>query len=287
MAELDGVRVKLDRARLHISELENLLARLLHQTPGAYVRDDDDAEPTKAKYRAVELPNIQADLSAIVGDAVVNLRSSLDHLAWQLVLLDGGEPGRRTKFPIRDQRGEDLPDIWPGIRRRDIRAAVDAFQTYQQSGATGYVWAVNYLANIDKHRLLVVMVMALHFDRTYWGLPEGFPDPGWWLNVEPLEDGDIVAEFDFGEVNAPETFDPRFSFTVKLDEGPPGVTAIRSLPVVDFLGACGHVISGLLNRNMVGLFDEEWIAFGQPGARLPPTDLMAGHRPPAPTFEEE
>lgn len=287
VANLDSVRVKLDRARVHIEELEQIITGLLDQAPGAYVRDDDPAEPTKARYRATDLPRIRSDLSGIVGDAVVNFRSSLDHLAWQLVLLDEGEPGRETQFPIQLRRGNDLPTIRPGIRRMDIRTAIDALQPYQQTVPTSYLSAINHLANVDKHRLLLVMVAALHLDRTYWGLEEGFPDPDWWLNTEPLEEGDVVAEFNFRDVEAPDGFHPRFSFTVKFDEGPQGRTAMRILPAVQFLGACGHSIASLLNRYIVGLFDEEWIAYGQPGARLPATDLMAGFHPPAPGLEVE
>ena len=37
-----------------------------------------------------------------MGDALFNMRSCLDHLAWRLVELDGGEPCHQRQFPIRD-----------------------------------------------------------------------------------------------------------------------------------------------------------------------------------------
>jgi hypothetical protein len=39
-------------------------------------------------------------LSLICGDAIQNIRAALDHLVWQLVLLEGNRPGGWTKFPI-------------------------------------------------------------------------------------------------------------------------------------------------------------------------------------------
>jgi hypothetical protein len=54
-----------------------------------------------------------------------NLRSSLDHLAWQLVEANGGapsdKPGQQTAFPIRDVLPESPTDanLWH-LHRLDI-----------------------------------------------------------------------------------------------------------------------------------------------------------------------
>ena len=42
---------------------------------------------------------IPVDLSLVIGDAVHNLRSALDHLAWQLVLANGQTPTTQTAYP--------------------------------------------------------------------------------------------------------------------------------------------------------------------------------------------
>ena len=38
--------------------------------------------------------------SLILGDLLHNLRSALDHLAWQLVVDGGGTPSQDTNFPV-------------------------------------------------------------------------------------------------------------------------------------------------------------------------------------------
>jgi hypothetical protein len=39
-------------------------------------------------------------LNTLIGEFLHNTRSSLDHLAWQLVLSNSGEPSLATCFPI-------------------------------------------------------------------------------------------------------------------------------------------------------------------------------------------
>jgi hypothetical protein len=46
------------------------------------------------------------EIGVIAGDAVHNLRSALDHLAWQLALLNTAKPHPRTQFPIARSESE-------------------------------------------------------------------------------------------------------------------------------------------------------------------------------------
>ena len=52
------------------------------------------------------------DLSLILSDIVGNLRSTLDYLVWQLVLLGGRKPGRQASFPVV-KRAKDWPVVEP------------------------------------------------------------------------------------------------------------------------------------------------------------------------------
>jgi len=53
-------------------------------------------------------------LGVLLGDWAHNLRSALDHLMWQLVILYGGTPNRRTQFPIF-QRKRDYDKRAPAM----------------------------------------------------------------------------------------------------------------------------------------------------------------------------
>jgi hypothetical protein len=54
-------------------------------------------------------------LSVLLGVFLHNLRSSLDHIAWQLVLDNGGTPVKKTSFQIVLKRKGALPKIAGGI----------------------------------------------------------------------------------------------------------------------------------------------------------------------------
>lgn len=276
---LEGVRMKLVRAHTHIQELKSALDPLLDIDQDVIIRDTD-SPPNKANFYIARVPAIELGFSAVVGDVLYSFRSGLDHLAHQLVLLDGQEPTLRTYFPIyespKDKKGQQRqPNIQPGINRADILDALGAAQPYNQHPNRGALLsAVRDLGNIDKHRLLLAMVCALDFESglIFWGKDHGDPDPKWKFSTRPLSDGDPIAWFDFGEEEAPADFKPHISVTMKLDEDAPGDIA-RKLPVVDLLETAGHAIEHIINEHFVCLFEEEWFAFDQPGGRLAPYDL--------------
>ena len=61
------------------------------------VREDVDKQVWV--YRG-EVPTAPISWSVSFGEILYNLRSSLDHLVWQLVLANGQTPGRHNAFPI-------------------------------------------------------------------------------------------------------------------------------------------------------------------------------------------
>jgi hypothetical protein len=99
---LESPRLKLGRADEHLNVLDEELGvffksyayrKLLEHAldgPWHVVRVNPPAKPLLPPPR----------LSLICGDAIQNLRASLDHLVWQLVLLEGNRPGGWTKFPM-------------------------------------------------------------------------------------------------------------------------------------------------------------------------------------------
>jgi hypothetical protein len=118
MTGLDGVRSKLDRARFHLSEVEGLAAPLVGACRGAVV-GDDERDGREYAFWVTEVPPIDPVIGLVVGDAVHNLRSSLDHLACELVIAGGGTPSEHTAFPIlrtaptADRLGRTRPNTNP------------------------------------------------------------------------------------------------------------------------------------------------------------------------------
>jgi hypothetical protein len=116
--DLIGVDLKIARAKDHFADLRNSMDVVVHPDRYRFVFEYD-AETQRHVYTVHDVPAIPPGWSVMVGDILYNLRSALDHLAWQLVLRDGGDPGDRTHFPVRpspfDKKGQlfsarlDLP----------------------------------------------------------------------------------------------------------------------------------------------------------------------------------
>ena len=102
-----------------------------------------------------------------IGEIVYNLRSSLDHLVWQLVLDNGEKPSRRNAFPIIWEKSD-----WENIAKHRLRNVscenmkkIHALQPF--GGGLWLPFNVNafreldYLCNVDKHRHLNLVCTTL------------------------------------------------------------------------------------------------------------------------------
>jgi hypothetical protein len=101
--------------------------------------------------------------SSLYGDAVHNLRSALDNLAWGLAIADGRTPNRPKKvaFPIVERSGQwkersqciaELPS--------SARTAIRNIQPFQRKGKDGIpsqdpLLLLRRLSNVDKHQIAV------------------------------------------------------------------------------------------------------------------------------------
>ncbi|MHB8733151.1 MAG: hypothetical protein ACYDAB_15360 [bacterium] len=109
-------------------------------------------------------------ISLVIGDSLQNLRSTLDHLTWQLALFNTNGTIRRptrAKFPFVDSCndwksavGDALAEIHP-----DHRAIIQRFQPYK--GIDGKLLGLlNVLANEDKHRLVIpILIRPANIDK--------------------------------------------------------------------------------------------------------------------------
>ena len=221
MGVLDGVKAKIDRADGLIEELR---ARIepISATAIRSIRRETDGDETKLLFRVTELPSIDNDIAVVVGDVLHNLRSALDHLAWQLVLFDGGQPNKDTKFPIFTKVQARPVTIKPEINSKEILAALTEAQPFSEA-AHGHdplddsLELVRVLNNYDKHHLLLAVVCSIDGDLpAYWGSNHGDSEPAYRFTVGPLGPGSVVARFDFRGHRAPSHFKPVFNLAVSL-----------------------------------------------------------------------
>jgi|SRR5215510_7255930 len=159
---LQSAKTKLQRAKRHLAEFEKerdtWTGRWTGRKPYAVV--GDRISPTKITLKFSVKDAIPDQLSTILGDAVHNLRSALDHLAWALVEVNGNSPNRATQFPINDNLASfkaAVPRCLAGASDKAISAIKD-LKPYK--GGNHVLWTVHDLDIIDKHRLIVPIATA-------------------------------------------------------------------------------------------------------------------------------
>jgi hypothetical protein len=152
---LDLIVIKVERAKEHLRILEAELRSYLSSTPYV-IGTKRDQESGRLIYFLASVQPTPLRVSAILGDTIHNLRSALDHLAFQLVWVGKGKaPSSHVYFPIADDRPKYLEQ-----RRRQMKgadpsaiAAVDALAPYK--GGNDLLWKLHKLDNVDKHRVLI------------------------------------------------------------------------------------------------------------------------------------
>ena len=125
------------------------------------VREADPGKPGWLRARIDGVPKpIPDEVPLIVGDAVHNLRTSLDYFACAAVAVVTTD----TAFPIQRKSPENLSN-WKSLVPHKLK---DASSTLLQAvkdleprpaGKHEFLWTVNELDNTDKHQLVLPVVI--------------------------------------------------------------------------------------------------------------------------------
>lgn len=174
---LDGAFAKLDRADAHLRGLKKSLEGFLEEHPYGVVSQEDPDTGECVLYGKVRKRPPVLDWGVCIGDVVQNLRSALDHLAWQLALQHrpDEEPPANTAFPIfkdkdrflvevANSKRSPIAGIDPAVHER-IRELQPCYRGNRPWADP--LWVLHRLANDDKHRMLHVVQVA-SVSATYW-----------------------------------------------------------------------------------------------------------------------
>ena len=159
------------------------------------------SQTTVFAVRVTSPPPIE--LSVLVGDVVHQLRSAVDHIAYELVRAAGNTPTRRTAFPALIERPRQL--VIDGGVCAEALVAVDDVQPYQwQDSRTHPLSVLTELWNIDKHRTLHLTAMQVARTQIFLGASDGSSLVGGQFQAGPLGDAAIVGVFKFpgGQLDA-------------------------------------------------------------------------------------
>lgn len=230
-AALGGVFAKINRADAHLQTLDQEWAKYLRSEPRPYgfpihINPQTGDHTIYAEFRQPPPPM----LSVIVGDVLHNLRSALDHLAWELVIRGGGKPGRHTSFPICDTEDRWRSEVEWRRRSGDRRSPLDgiepggaiwrfikAVQPYEGAVYANAITALRALSNADKHRQLLISGLFPDPDDfaalLQWSPEAVLREQRIFLGPDkPMKDGDKVAFLNFD----PSKADPQLRVEGKL-----------------------------------------------------------------------
>lgn len=154
MTEPPGCLVKLERAKVHIGDLEARIAAFREGRPYHAVFNGH-VEDGFAHYGVVGVGRLPIVWSAIAGDVLHNLRSGLDH-AWKGIRRLDGHDGN---FPILSAEGFEA-----GLKRTKqpaTKKAVEILDTANAYKAGCLLSTIAEMNNIDKHEDLILVASRL------------------------------------------------------------------------------------------------------------------------------
>lgn len=255
--DFTGANAKVTRAHANLKSLDDEIAAFFnsyrHPIGGQY--EPELAQITLYALGHDDIPVIAWGLR--IGECLHNLRSALDHVAWQFALshLDREpteEEARKIQFPL-----EDTPDRFNTAAVRKFVAIehvayMDVFQPYHEGdGAKRHKLSIlRRLSNMDKHRVVPAATLT----------PEG-------VDLTFGESSDVASfeaiELFFGEPMekhkpigritgiVPSGPNPQmdaqgpFQFGVVLDY--PADAVIHKQPVIVLLGQLGELVDGVVS----------------------------------------
>jgi hypothetical protein len=148
------LRVKIERAKHHLRELETELLASKGQSKYVGLTDEDPDSGERTQYHRL-LPIYTFNTLACAGDIVHALRSALDHLVYQLSIAGCDQvPSRQVEFPIAKDR-----DTYEAEKTRKVRGIrpeaieeIDRLKPFKDGNDV--LWRIHELDNIDKHRFI-------------------------------------------------------------------------------------------------------------------------------------
>jgi hypothetical protein len=222
-----------------------------------------DPQTGQLIYYISRIERIPDRASVICGDAISNLRSTLDHLALQLFLVGPASSDTSLIESIYFPIGSSATDFKPGFARKikvfgdEVIKTICVIEPYK-GGKGEILWVLNKLNNIDKHRMLIAaggrwhsVNIGAHVERRLHkmiideGIDFSLPEiPPLYIPSNAftiLKEGDeLFRDAPDAEVNEKMNF----HFHVAFDE--PGIVEGKS--IIETLHEGAHFVGGVLDQ---------------------------------------
>ena len=219
MPVLSDARLKFEWAEKHIIDLQLEISKFCDSSPRPYTLGSKPHHVSQIRHTTVFVDRLQRIPESIplrLGDAVHNLRSTLDYIAYEMVRSNGKTPTRDTHFPIGDPAKEHKPSFGKtAVKGMSVDAQRMIVMLQPNNSCDSTLWNLHSLDIADKHRLLVTAQLAsqawgvdafgsgndLYFDQNT-AVREGYEIvniPDSTFERQKLDDFKLVLDIAFGD----------------------------------------------------------------------------------------
>jgi hypothetical protein len=230
---LDGAFARLDRAYLHLKELEERIEDFRKEHYDEIIAQQKASAREygfegSALFNRQPLFDVPVSLPIITGEVIYNLRSAMDYVVYELARRDSGSWRAGTQFIVEDRkfdpknpnRGFDgrAKSCLAGLDQRHI-AMIESYQPYK-----GVTWAKSLvdISNPDKHRRLTA-VEGRFSAEVGTTIPFGTSFPG----APESDELTVTTGSSFGEPDV--KIDLEYTIEVALPDGRPLVATLQYL----------------------------------------------------------
>jgi hypothetical protein len=203
--KLPNAHAKLARAAEHRESIAPEIATWSASEPLTLTKAENRGrmnEPIRCSYTVTAIESPPERWALVAGDAIQNARAALDHAIWAMVVKRRGDAFALANrnalgFPIHDKStafSDTKLASW-GFDARVIDAIRDAQPFARQTHPrTDPLWFLRELSNVDKHRMLHVIVVIgedalVHTQPALPGFAITFDTSG------PLDKGAVALSF--------------------------------------------------------------------------------------------
>jgi hypothetical protein len=200
-----GARLKLFRANEHFEALKIEEDRFRETKPYKIVRRTND-DGSEHSYRLWAQGEPRDEVSTVLGDAIHNMRSVLDHLAAAFAMTNRGKPSK-CEWPIFDTKERFDAAGKVSVVKDEVSSRawtlIKWSQPYRrrQRAHEHVIWMLHQLDNIDKHQRLHLMGIASEGTRVdgFPDIPQGRGETLVTIHRGPFKDGAEIVHVRFPE----------------------------------------------------------------------------------------
>jgi hypothetical protein len=236
---------KLRRASIHIEDVRHRVREFEASLPWS-VEPEPSEVPNETAFRLRVHRAVPVELVTVIGDAIHNLRSALDAVAYALARQHLGrdlnaEEEWRTEFPIKQdattfgryfkegrglglygtQQRAAMRCVQPfALRDEAIALGIDSQSSPELDLRTDELYRINRISVVDKHRRLPLL--AWFPGLTYWTTPPDSAVYSWRTAPAPalFQDGTLIGYLSNPAGDAPPEVQVFHEFHLTLMDDP-------------------------------------------------------------------